>query len=93
MLHEIIATIFYRFLTSKTNFIIILQGPLLYHFADMPSEMSIELSWADLRETILKFGFQFLVGLISLVFLRELHIFETSLKLEHEFIYIVFVIP
>ena len=36
-------------------------GPLLYHFADMPAEMSIELSWTDLRETILKFGFQILV--------------------------------
>ena len=24
-------------------------GPLLYHFADMPGEPSIELSWQDIR--------------------------------------------
>eukprot|EP01012_Entosiphon_sulcatum_P034503 TRINITY_DN4376_c0_g1_i1.p1 TRINITY_DN4376_c0_g1~~TRINITY_DN4376_c0_g1_i1.p1 ORF type:complete len:431 (+),score=69.51 TRINITY_DN4376_c0_g1_i1:30-1295(+) len=37
-------------------------GPLLYHFADQVSEkeMSVELSWADVRDVILQFGFQIL---------------------------------
>ena len=44
-----------------TDFENFFSGPLLYHFADMPSEMSIELSWTDLKGAILKFGFQLLV--------------------------------
>jgi len=34
-------------------------GPLLYHFADMPNESSIELSYEDLKKVILQFGFVF----------------------------------
>eukprot|EP00128_Syssomonas_multiformis_P000879 Colp12_sorted_trinity150504_noHs@22405 len=34
-------------------------GPLLYHFADMPKEMSIELSYEEIREVAEKIGFQF----------------------------------
>ncbi|RWS26675.1 UPF0586 protein C9orf41-like protein [Leptotrombidium deliense] len=33
-------------------------GPLLYHFADMPNENSIEPSYDILREAILSFGFE-----------------------------------
>eukprot|EP01006_Ploeotia_vitrea_P052898 TRINITY_DN67737_c10_g1_i1.p1 TRINITY_DN67737_c10_g1~~TRINITY_DN67737_c10_g1_i1.p1 ORF type:complete len:542 (+),score=14.47 TRINITY_DN67737_c10_g1_i1:69-1694(+) len=32
-------------------------GPLLYHFADQPNELSIELAWTDLRKIIEGFGF------------------------------------
>ncbi|XP_078576459.1 carnosine N-methyltransferase-like [Branchiostoma floridae x Branchiostoma japonicum] len=35
-------------------------GPLLYHFADMVNEASIELSYEDLRSVILEFGFEIL---------------------------------
>ncbi|XP_078667101.1 carnosine N-methyltransferase-like [Branchiostoma floridae x Branchiostoma belcheri] len=35
-------------------------GPLLYHFADMASEASVELSYEDLRSVILEFGFEIL---------------------------------
>ncbi|XP_052826104.1 carnosine N-methyltransferase-like isoform X1 [Octopus bimaculoides] len=34
-------------------------GPLLYHFSDMPNESSIELSYDDVRQVILQYGFQF----------------------------------
>ncbi|XP_074658207.1 carnosine N-methyltransferase-like isoform X2 [Tubulanus polymorphus] len=34
-------------------------GPLLYHFADMPKEKSLELSYEDVRSIILKTGFIF----------------------------------
>lgn len=34
-------------------------GPLLYHFADMPNEWSIEPSYEIVRELILKAGFKF----------------------------------
>ena len=33
-------------------------GPLLYHFHDIQNEVSIELSWEELRKIILKFGFE-----------------------------------
>lgn len=33
-------------------------GPLLYHFEDIPNEASFELSYSDLRDVILSFGFQ-----------------------------------
>ncbi|XP_066271052.1 carnosine N-methyltransferase-like isoform X2 [Branchiostoma lanceolatum] len=35
-------------------------GPLLYHFADITSEASIELSYEDLRSVIQEFGFEIL---------------------------------
>ncbi len=34
-------------------------GPLLYHWADMEGEMSIELSYQELRKVILSYGFVF----------------------------------
>ena len=33
-------------------------GPLLYHFHDIQNEVSIELSWEEVRKIILKFGFE-----------------------------------
>ncbi|KAL0979669.1 hypothetical protein UPYG_G00188040 [Umbra pygmaea] len=33
-------------------------GPLLYHFENMANELSIELSYEDVRTAILKYGFQ-----------------------------------
>jgi len=37
-------------------------GPLLYHFADMPGEFSIELSWEDIRRIAEEeIGFEILV--------------------------------
>lgn len=36
-------------------------GPLLYHFADMRGENSIEPSFDILKEIIVKFGFEYLV--------------------------------
>ncbi|XP_013407233.1 carnosine N-methyltransferase [Lingula anatina] len=33
------------------------MGPLLYHFADMPNELSIELSYEDVKKVILQLGF------------------------------------
>ena len=36
------------------------MGPLLYHFADMPNESSIELPYEELRRVILQFGFVYL---------------------------------
>jgi carnosine N-methyltransferase len=40
--------------------IFINYGPLLYHFCDVPSEVSIEPSYEDLHEIIEKIGFKFL---------------------------------
>lgn len=34
-----------------------LVGPLLFHFADMPREASLELPWEDIRMAVLKIGF------------------------------------
>lgn len=33
-------------------------GPLLYHFAEMPGEFSIELSYDELRSVIIEYGFE-----------------------------------
>ncbi|XP_072521222.1 carnosine N-methyltransferase [Salminus brasiliensis] len=33
-------------------------GPLLYHFENMANELSIELSYEDIKDVILKYGFQ-----------------------------------
>jgi len=33
-------------------------GPLLYHFHDVQNEVSIELSWEEVKKIILKFGFK-----------------------------------
>lgn len=32
-------------------------GPLLYHYSDLSNEISIELSWEELRQIIIDFGF------------------------------------
>ena len=41
-------------------------GPLLYHFSDMPSEFSIELSWEDIRRIAAEeIGFEMLVGFVK----------------------------
>jgi len=32
-------------------------GPLLWHFHDVPGEVSIELSWEELRALIVSYGF------------------------------------
>eukprot|EP00727_Mastigamoeba_balamuthi_P010121 m51a1_g5731 hypothetical protein (545) ;mRNA; r:1133463-1136870 len=32
-------------------------GPLLYHYADMPGEISIELTWEEIKEALPSFGF------------------------------------
>ena len=38
-------------------------GPLLYHFADMPGELSIELSWDEVhRIAESEIGFEILVS-------------------------------
>ncbi len=34
-------------------------GPLLYHYAEQPDEVQIELSWAEIEQAIPKFGFNF----------------------------------
>ncbi|XP_028852083.1 carnosine N-methyltransferase isoform X2 [Denticeps clupeoides] len=34
-------------------------GPLLYHFENMANELSIELSYEDIKSVILKYGFHF----------------------------------
>lgn len=44
----------------KPGGIFINFGPLLYHFCDVPNEISIEPSYEDLREIIEKIGFKFL---------------------------------
>jgi carnosine N-methyltransferase len=35
-------------------------GPLLYHYCDVPNEISIEPSYEDIHEIIEKIGFKFL---------------------------------
>lgn len=48
-------------------------GPLLYHWSDIPGEISIELSFEQLRAVILSCGFTFQVIQFSLhSFLRFL---------------------
>jgi len=34
------------------------MGPLLYHYAEMENECSIELSWEELKYIMLNMGFQ-----------------------------------
>jgi len=40
----------------------VLLGPLLYHFADMPNEPSIELGYAELKKLILSLNFEIVVS-------------------------------
>ncbi len=42
----------------KKNGIWINFGPLLYHFTGIENEISIKLSWEDIRKIILKFNFE-----------------------------------
>ena len=37
-------------------------GPLLFHFADMPNESSIEVGYDELRKVILSLNFEILVS-------------------------------
>lgn len=41
-----------------------LQGPLLYHFENIANELSIELSYEDIRTAMIKYGFIFEVNLL-----------------------------
>ena len=45
--------------------LLFLPGPLLYHYADMPMEMSIELSYEEVRKVIEQTGFIFEVSKYS----------------------------
>lgn len=42
---------------ALANVLVCCTGPLLYHYADMDTESSIELSWVELRSVIEKIGF------------------------------------
>jgi carnosine N-methyltransferase len=33
-------------------------GPLLYHYADMPGQLSIEISWEQIKKISLQLGFK-----------------------------------
>ena len=45
-------------------------GPLLYHFADMPGEFSIELSWEDIRRIAeQEIGFEILVNYLGFYYI------------------------
>lgn len=45
------------YLTLKKNGVWVNFGPLLYHFAEMNGQFSIELSWEELKFAIEKVGF------------------------------------
>ena len=34
-------------------------GPLLYHYAEQPEEIQLELSWEEIEKLIPKFGFKY----------------------------------
>ncbi len=38
-------------------FVFDLKGPLLYHYENMANELSIELSYEEIKAVILKYGF------------------------------------
>lgn len=38
-------------------FVFVLKGPLLYHYENMANELSIELSYEDIKAVLLKYGF------------------------------------
>ena len=40
------------------------EGPLLYHYSDVPGESSIEISYEDLRSVIKKVGFDIEVSIV-----------------------------
>ncbi|XP_019858904.1 PREDICTED: carnosine N-methyltransferase-like [Amphimedon queenslandica] len=40
-------------------------GPLLYHFADMPGETSLELSWEDIKRISCKIGFEIMTETLN----------------------------
>lgn len=39
------------------------SGPLLYHFENMANELSVELSYEDIRTAMVKFGFHIEVNI------------------------------
>lgn len=41
----------------KDFFVFVLKGPLLYHYENMANELSIELSYEDIKAVLLKYGF------------------------------------
>lgn len=43
-------------------------GPLLYHYADMEDECSIELSWEEIRHILVNIGFEIKVRIIYCLF-------------------------
>ena len=50
---------------KQTIFVYYITGPLLYHYADMAMEMSIELSYEEVRRVIEQTGFVFEVINVS----------------------------
>ena len=46
----------------ERNILLFITGPLLYHFAEMPNELSIELCYEDVHRIAEEIGFQFLVS-------------------------------
>lgn len=53
---------------------IVLSGPLLYHFENMANELSVELSYEDIRRAMIKIGFHIEVNQI----LIYTHVFTCS---------------
>ena len=51
----------------QITFFLCVVGPLLYHYSDMPNEMSIELSYDEVRRVIEQTGFVFEVSLTDIL--------------------------
>jgi len=41
--------------------VLLLLGPLLYHYADMKKEMSVNLTYEELKSTFASFGLKIVV--------------------------------
>ncbi|CAB1319486.1 unnamed protein product [Coregonus sp. 'balchen'] len=65
-------------------------GPLLYHFENMANELSIELSYEDVRAAILKYGFhlesmlKYLYDCVFFVARKPDHLYDNGLQVVHE---------
>uniref|UniRef100_A0A3Q4HH96 carnosine N-methyltransferase n=1 Tax=Neolamprologus brichardi TaxID=32507 RepID=A0A3Q4HH96_NEOBR len=55
--HNIIDSNFSMWMYNKICSLVTSLGPLLYHFENMANELSVELSYEDIRTAMVRFGF------------------------------------
>ena len=76
----VVISSFIHTLVSVHRVCSVVVGPLLYHFADMSNESSVELSYEEVRKIITKFNFDIVVSVAFMFHYWHIHVLVTRIS-------------